>query len=622
MNDRPLPAIVLDGDSLLVEDVARVARDPRLTVTIDGEARERLRRGRRQIEEVVERYREEYARWLAGETEGRLAQDYGVTTGFGEFKSIPVPPEDLETLQQNLLLSHSVGVGESSDADDLANYFPAEVVRGALLIRINAFLKGHSGVRTKLVDCLVTMLHAGVVPLVPVRGSLGSSGDLCPLAHLFAVFLGEGRYYVTSAPGDVDGRSIELKEAAGLAADLGCEPVRPSYKEGLALSNGATFSTALLALAVHDAAQAATTADVACALTLEALCGCARAFDPKVHEARGQKGQIASAANIRRLIETSRLVDQAAAAVQDPYSVRCAPAVHGTTRDAIAYARKIVRREVNAATDNPLFFPGEKPWDFRFEANWPPSYDGHDRVSYSAGNFHGQPIAVAADFLTIAVAELANVSERRTQMLLDARHNRNMPANLVARRGLNSGLMITQYSAASLVSENKVLAHPASVDSIPTAANVEDHVAMAATAARKLRTVLANVEAALGIELMVAAQGVEWRLGLRYFPRAGSETAAEDEIPGPVAAHEGPERVAEEDERFRSAVRPENRERLADELGGGTRAAYLAIRATVAPVLADRPLDDDIRRMRQLVHSGELLLRVASATGHPEPFEE
>jgi histidine ammonia-lyase len=612
---------VLDGDSLNVYDLAEVARSVDASIEIDAAARQRVAVGRRQIEEVVARYSEEYARWAAGETEGKLAQDYGVTTGFGEFKSIPVPPEDLEKLQQNLLLSHSVGIGENDDPDDMSNYFSAEVVRASLVIRVNAFLKGHSGVRPELVDCVVDMFHSGIVPLVPTRGSLGSSGDLCPLSHLFAVLLGAGRYYNLHEL-EATGKR-ELKDATRLADDLRTTaPVRPSFKEGLGLSNGATFSTALLALAVYDAEMAAGTADVACALTLEASCGCARAFDPKIHNARGQKGQQASAANIRRLIAGSHLVDQAAAAVQDPYSVRCAPAVHGATRDAIAYSRKIVERELNAATDNPLFFPGEEPWDFAFQANWPPAYDGRDRVSYSAGNFHGQPIAVASDFLTIAVAELANISERRTQMLLDARHNRNLPANLIARRGVNSGLMITQYSAASLVNENKVLAHPASVDSIPTAANVEDHVAMATTAARKLRTVLANVKAGLGIELLVAAQGVEWRTGLRYFPRVGSETAAEGDIPGPVAAHEGPARVQAEDDNFRHAVRAENRSELARELGSGSRAAYLAIRGVVAPVLTDRPLDDDIRHMRTLVAQGNLLAAVAEAIGPPEPLEE
>lgn len=612
----------LNGDDLTIGNVVAVARDPRRRVTIDAEAMERLRTGRRQIEEVVERYRGEYARWEAGESDGRLAQDYGVTTGFGEFKAIPVPPEDLEKLQQNLLLSHSVGVGENELADDLANYFPIEVVRASLLIRINAFLKGFSGVRPELVECCVKMLHNGIVPLVPIRGSLGSSGDLCPLSHLFAVLLGAGRYRVARTMEDMADASPKLRHASDLAAHLGMEPVIPSFKEGLALSNGATFSTALLALAVHDAEAVTNTADVACALTLEALCGCARAFDPKIHAARGQEGQQSSAANIRRLIEGSRLVDQAAMAVQDPYSVRCAPAVHGATRDALAYVKRIVEREINAATDNPLFFPGENPWDFAFRENWPEAYDGRDRVSYSAGNFHGQPIAVAADFLTIAVSELANVSERRTQMLLDARHNRNMPANLVARRGVNSGLMITQYSAASLVNENKVLSHPASVDSIPTAANIEDHVAMATTAARKMRTVLGNVEAALGIELLVGAQGIEWRTGLRYFPLSGSETTAEINVRGPVAAHEGRERVNDEDNRYRQMVRKKNRSKLAEELGRGTRAAYLAIRGAVEPVLEDRPLDGDIRVMRGLVGSGEILARVVAATGPLEELKE
>ncbi len=259
-------------------------------------------------------------------------------------------------------------------------------------------------------------------------------------------------------------------------------------------------------------------ADAAVSLSLEAVCGCARAFDPRVHEARGLAGQIASAADIRELIRGSRLIEKAGA-VQDVYSLRCAPAVHGAARDAIAYARRVAEAEINAATDNPLFFPGgEAPFDHEFAANWPAGYDGRERISYSAGNFHGEPVGMAADVLAIALAELANISERRTQMLLDSHQSRNLPGNLIPHRGINSGLMIIQYAAAGIVSENKVLTHPASVDSIPTSANSEDHNAMSTIAARKVRTVLRNAQSVLAIELLVAAQAVEWRVAMRIDP--------------------------------------------------------------------------------------------------------
>jgi len=593
--------LVLDGGSLTLAELVRVARDPSARVELDPAAVERVRRGRAEIFGIVERYRHAYDELDGGEPP---VQDYGVTTGFGEFKDIPVAPDELEELQRNLLLSHSVGVGETSEADDPGNYFPAEVVRATLLIRLNAFLKGHSGVRMELVETVRRMLHRGIVPRVPTRGSMGSSGDLCPLAHLFAVLLGEGRYHRVERPEDVVAPPRDTRPASELAADLGAEPVVPSFKEGLALINGATFSAALLALAVHDAEIVAGSADVAAALTLEAVCGCARAFDPKVHAARGHPGQIESAGHLRRLVAGSRLVD-AAGAVQDPYSVRCAPVVHGASREAIAHARSVVEREINAATDNPLFFPGAEgdPWDWSFRDNWPEGYAGTERRSYSAGNFHGQPIALAADFLAIAVAELANVSERRSQMLLDHHHSRNLPANLIPRRGVNSGLMLAQYCAASLVSENKVLAHPASVDSIPTAANVEDHVAVATTAARKARTVLAHAQAVLGVELLVAAQAVEWRAGMGYPPNAAEGAAT----PAPAA---DPEAVAAEAERFAEVTAPPRRQQIAGHLGTGTAAAYRAVRTVAEPMLADRPLAEDLRATRRLVESGELLRRV------------
>src|SRR3954469_16812454 len=507
--------ITLDGHSLTIEQLVRIAREA-ARVEIDPSTNERVAASERLIAQVVENYRRA---WEAGEP---APTEYGVTTGFGEFKDKPIAPADLEQLQRNLLLSHSVGVGENCDPDDLSNYFPADVVRAVLATRLNSFLQGHSGVRRKLVDVLQTMLNRGVIPLVPLRGSVGASGDLCPLSHTFATLLGSGRFYIAG--------STELRDASELPALLGftADEMKPTFKEGLALVNGVNFSASMLAFGVVDAERFADLADAAASLTLEAMGGCARALDSKVHAARGHAGQIASAARMRAQIDRSKLVERAGA-VQDPYSLRCAPQVHGASRAAIRYARDVAEREINAATDNPLFFDGEsEPFDIQFRDNWPAGYRGDERLAYSAGNFHGQPIALAADFLSIVLAELGNISERRTQTLLDSDHNRVLPSNLTTRPGVNSGLMITQYTAASIVSENKVLAHPASVDSIPTGANAEDHVSMSTHAARKMRTILGNVQSVLAIELIVAAQAVEWRVAMvQGVPEAHNLAAAE-----------------------------------------------------------------------------------------------
>lgn len=449
------------------------------------------------------------------------------------------------------------------------------------------------------------------------------------------VFLGEGRYYVLRSAEDaiVARRTPERwKPASELASDLGAEPPDPSYKEGLALTNGATFSTALLALGVYDAEVLAKTADVALALSLEGLCGCARAFDPKIHEARGLPGQIDSAANVRALLAGSRLLERSGE-VQDVYSLRCAPAVHGASRDAISFARKVVETEMNATTDNPLFFPGDDgedhvtpPWDFQFRANWEGTgYSGEGRASYSAGNFHGQPIGLAADYLACAVAEIADISERRTNLLLDENYSRGLPPNLVAKPGFNTGLMIVQYTAASLVSENKVLSHPSSVDSIPTSGNAEDHVAMSTTAARKLRTVIANAQAVVAIEFLVAAQAADWR-AVRGAP-------AVDQRPGgdpPTFAGRADgtrlrglmEAAEAEGESFREAVEGEEWP-VVGHLAPATFAAYQAIRGEepakplVKPLVEDRLLAGDICRVRELVESGALVRRVEETLGRP-----
>lgn len=600
-------ALTLDGSSLTLIDLARLARDPAIEVRLAASGMARVERASRLIARIAETYRAEVERFERRESTEPPVQDYGVTTGFGEFKSIPIAPERLEELQRNLILSHAVGAGANRNPDDLGNYYPPEVVRAVLALRLNTFLKGHSGLRPVMVEAVAAMLNRGLVPLVPIHGSVGSSGDLCPLAHLFLPLVGAGRYAVVRSREQLAWGScthrVELRDAKHLAEDLGFLPPALSFKEGLALINGATFAAALLALAAHDAGVLASSADVALALSLEATCGCARAFDPRVHAARGQRGQADVAANARALLAESRQLDSSGE-VQDPYSLRCAPAVHGASRDAIAFATMVAEREINAATDNPLFFPsadgalhGEAPWDLLFEANWPPGYRGDDRASFSAGNFHGQPVAVAADALTIALAELASISERRTQLLLDRNQNRGLPANLAADGGVQSGLMIPQYCAAGLVSENKVLAHPAAVDSIPTAANVEDHNSMATIAARKLRTVAANVETVLAIELLTAAQAIDWRVGGE---RPATKGAAIDPRSNSQAS-------------FRRAAGREQRSATAARLGQGTRAAYLAVRRVAEPVIEDRPLDRDIATLRELIASGKLVAAVEEA---------
>jgi histidine ammonia-lyase len=560
--------ILLDGYSLTIEQLVRIAREG-ARVEIDPSTNERVAASEQLIAHVVENYRRA---WEAGEP---AATEYGVTTGFGEFKDKPIAPADLEQLQRNLLLSHSVGVGENCDPDDLSNYFAADVVRAVLATRLNSFLQGHSGVRRKLVDIVQAMLNRGVIPLVPLRGSVGASGDLCPLSHTFATLLGAGRFYIAGTK--------DLRDASELPTVLGfdAEELKPTFKEGLALVNGVNFSASMLAFGVADAERLADLADAAAAMTLEAMCGCTRALDEKVHAARGHAGQIASAARMRVLIDGSKLVERAGA-VQDPYSLRCAPQVHGASRAAIRYARDVAEREINAATDNPLFFEGEsEPFDIRFRENWPDGYRGDQRLAYSAGNFHGQPIALAADFLSIALAELANISERRTQMMLDSDHNRGLPPNLTTRPGVNSGLMITQYTAASLVSENKVLAHPASVDSIPTGANAEDHVSMSTHAARKMRTILGNVQSVIAIELIVAAQAIEWRVAMMRGVRE-AHTLADAETQAAA---------------FETAVSGRASE-IAQFLGTGTAELYLRIRDLVDPLFADRPLNEAIRHVR------------------------
>lgn len=613
--------VKLDGQSLSIEELVKVARNPSVTVDCDASAMRMVEEAANLVSRVVEKYEKSVKR-----RDPNPILDYGITTGFGEFKRVPIDPASLNLLQQNILLSHAAGVGETLDEHDLSNYFTAEVVRAVLVLRINAFLKGRSGIRPAIINTMVEMINKRVIPLVPIRGSVGSSGDLAPLAHLFLVLCENGRkatrFYRLSRDGKV-GKQMEGTELPSLLRTN----VQPEItaKEGLALTNGATFSAAMLALAVHDAASLALAADLAAAMSAEAILGCARAFDPKVHDERPQTGQIESARCLRGLLEGSQLLERANE-VQDPYSVRCAPTVHGASRDALEFARKIVLNEINAATDNPLFFSDEKSWDNTFFANWTQRrdkrrsfpdtkienrYKGEDRRSYSAGNFHGQPLALAADFLAIALAEFANISERRTQLLMDEDHNRGLPPNLIPNAGLNSGFMIAQYCAAALVSENKVLAHPASVDSVPTSSNSEDHNSMATIAARKLRVVLANTRHTLAIEFLVATQAMEWAALYEHLFTVKEPDLSFSELENQYRQFllsdetlnykERWKRDGIEQDLFKLWTRKDNRKNIRKWFGRGTGEAYLIIRESVGPMIQDRVLSMDILKVARLL---------------------
>jgi histidine ammonia-lyase len=400
---------------------------------------------------------------------------YGVNTGFGFLADVRISAEAIRDLQRNLIRSHAAGVGAP---------LPIAVVRGMLLLRAQVLALGHSGVRSSVCELLLSMLERGVTPVVPQKGSVGASGDLAPLAHLALVVMGEGEAYFedTVMPG-----GAALK-AAGLA------PITFEAKEGISLVNGTQCMTSIGALALREAEDAARLADVVGALSLEALKGTPRAFDARIQAVRPHPGQATSAGNLRRLLEGSGIVEshRDCGKVQDAYSLRCMPQVHGATRDALAYARAVLEREIVSATDNPLVFSSA------------------DEM-ISGGNFHGQPVALALDFAGIAVAELANISERRIEQLVNPHLSSGLPAFLSEDSGLNSGYMMAQVSAAALVSENKILAHPASVDSIPSSAGREDHVSMGVHSADKLQRIVDNVRNVLAIELLCASQGVDLR---------------------------------------------------------------------------------------------------------------
>ncbi len=464
-------AIRLTGDDLSVADVWAVAIECAPAELSDA-SRDKMRTAR----ELVERA-----------AHGAREHTYGVNTGFGRFVSRSIPEELTEELQVRLLRSHSCGVGDP---------YPDEVVRGAMLLRANALAKGTSGARVETVETLLACLNGGVLPLVPSRGSVGASGDLAPLAHLALPLIGEGKAWF-------DG---ELLDGSDALAAAGVQPVRLSAKEGLSLINGTQFMAAIGALGLVRARRLAQAADLACAQSLEALQGSRTSFIPQIHTLRPLRGQADSAANVLRALEGSAIIEahRWCDKVQDAYSLRCAPQVHGASRDLLDYVDYTVSVELNAATDNPLVLV-------------------EDDLLVSNGNFHGQPLAFALDALAMAVAELANISERRLDRLVNPNLSEGLPAFLTSDGGLNSGFMIPQYVAASLVSENKSLCHPASVDSIPTSAGQEDHVSMGNASALKAWQVLANSERALAIELLAGAQAVEFLAPLH--PGEGVEAA-------------------------------------------------------------------------------------------------
>ncbi len=502
------PEIFLDGESLTFEQMVAVARYG-AKVRLNPAAKEKILKSREYVDQLIE---------------GNKTV-YGITTGFGMFSDVLISKEDAKKLQRNLIMSHATGVGEP---------LPNEVVRGILLLRANALAKGFSGIRLSTLETLLAVLNEGIVPVVPEKGSLGASGDLAPLSHMVLVLIGEGEAFYK-------GRRMNGREALALA---GIEPVILEGKEGLALINGTQVMTAVAALAVWDAEILWESANITAALTLEALEGILDAFDPKIHAARPHSGQMDVAQQIRLLTTGSTFVaGKQRLRVQDAYALRCIAQVHGPSGEAITYVKKVVEIEMNSATDNPLIFPEEGE-------------------VLSGGNFHGQPVALAMDFLGIAVAELANISERRLERLVNPNLS-GLPAFLTPDGGLNSGFMIVQYSAASLVSENKILAHPASVDSIPSSANQEDHVSMGTIAARKARSILDNSVHVVGMELLAACQGVDLRKGTEQL-----------------------------------------------RLGKGSEGAYQLVRSKVDMLKEDRVMYPDIQVAKELISSGKLVKAV------------
>jgi len=503
--------ISLNGEQFQLEELAEVARNG-AGIAIAEASKAKIGKSRALVDKWVK--------------EG--VRIYGVTTGFGALSDVTISLENTRRLQKKILFSHAAGMGREMEAD---------VVRAMMALRVNDFCRGNSGLRLQTIQMLADMLNSGIVPVVPEKGSVGASGDLVPMAHLALVMIGEGEAFV-------DG--IRMSGAKALAS-RNLDPLELAAGEGLALINGTQFMIALGCLALHDALNLCKHADIAASMSLETLMGTRTAFDPRIHQVRPHQGQIMAAQNMLKITENSEIISshEDCCRVQDAYTLRCSPQVHGASWDAFAYVDKVIRVEMNASTENPLIFPESEEF-------------------LSGGNFHGQPLALACDFLGIAIAELANISERRIERLVNP-YLSGLPAFLVEDGGLNSGYMIAQYAAAALVSENKVLAHPASVDSIPTSANKEDHVSMGAIAARKCRDIVENAEDVIAIELLCGAQAIDLFTNIKA--------------------------------------------------GNGTLAAYNTIRQQVNYMKEDRLLSTDIATVKQMLKNGAVVRAVEAAVG-------
>jgi len=503
--------VVIDGQSLTIDKVLEVARFG-AEVVISEEAAIKVEKARQFVDELVDSKK----------------VVYGITTGFGKFSDVVISKEETKDLQRNLIISHACGVG---------NPFSEEIARAIMLLRVNNLSKGHSGVRPVTIQTLVDMLNKGVNPIIPEKGSLGASGDLAPLSHMVLVMIGLGE---ATYKGERMSGAEAMKQA-------GIEPIELTSKEGLALINGTQVMTAVGTIAAYEAIQLVKLSDISAALTLEALNGITDAFDPRLHQVRPHQGQIDTAANMLRLVEESGLTTrQGEIRVQDAYTLRCIPQIHGASKDALNFVVDKINIEINAVTDNPILFP-------------------EDGVAFSGGNFHGQPMALPFDFLGIALSEVANVSERRIERLVNPQLS-GLPAFLTPYGGLHSGFMIAQYAAAALVSENKVLAHPASVDSIPSSANQEDHVSMGTIAARKAKEILFNAQNVIAIELLCAAQAIDFN--------------------------------------------------DASKLGKGTAIAYKCIREVVDKIEEDRVMNVDFNKIYDIIKSNVILSRVEEVLGN------
>jgi histidine ammonia-lyase len=519
----------IDGHSLTIEDVERVARGDESVAPLSDAVRASMSRSQRWLQEMIE---------------GDELTIYGVNTGFGPLATQRIHSGEARRLSRNLVLNCAAGVGDS---------LPREIVRAMMLIRANSLAKGLSGVRPEVAGTLVDMLNRGVTPDVPAKGSLGASGDLAPQAHVAAVLIAEpegedGADSGYSGFAWYEGERLTGAEAMGRA---GLDRLRPEPKDGLALTNGMDFMLGSAALALADAQSLLKHAAISAALSLEAVCALSAAYHPALHEAAGQPGQIRVAARIRDLLEGSNLVDTEPDRVQDAYSLRCVPQALGPATDVVAFLGKRIATAINAASDNPLVFVDL----------------GGGPGTLSGGNFHGQGPALWLDMLGIALADVAGMAERRIFRLLTPELSGGLPSMLVENAGLDSGLMVAQYTAAALVSDNKTLAHPDSVDSIPSAANQEDHVSMGANAARHAREIVANVRTVIAIELMTAAQAIDLR-------------------------RHGPKR-----------------------LGRGTHAAYALVREHVSKLERDRELTPDIRALEELIRTRALQEAADAAVG-------